>query len=141
MRHILTLIIVASSMTAFSQSTKQLTPMKPKDQCTADCCKSGSKPVLACKLTSPELQKRKATVLASLKEKILDRKETATGFQYQFKGDDQLLDELTTFIKTERQCCDFFDFGLTVKGDGTLVLLDISGPKGAKEFIKTELDL
>jgi hypothetical protein len=100
----------------------------------------GKKPV-TCKLTSPELRQRKAIVIASLKRKIVVKKELPNGFAYQFKGSDANIDELTTFVKTERLCCDFFDFSLSVKGDGTTAWLTITGPKGAKEFIKTELQL
>lgn len=132
---------------------------KNKEKCTGDCCanidhankkdtflikntsmESPAKPkALACKLTSPELQKRKAEVLASLKRKILKKEELLGGYKYTFDGSDANLDELTTFIKTERACCDFFDFTLVVSD--RLILLSITGPKGAKEFISDEMDL
>ena len=99
-----------------------------------------SKPI-TCKLTSPEMQQRKATVIASLKKKIILKKELPDGFSYQFDGADTTIDELTSFIKTERLCCNFFDFSLSIKGDGTGALLTITGPKGAKDFINTELEL
>lgn len=105
--------------------------------CTEDC----EKKEITCKLTSPEIRERKATVIASLKKKIILKKELPNGFSYQFKGSDANIDELTTFVKTERLCCDFFDFSLIVKGDGTIALLTITGPKGAKDFIKKELEL
>jgi len=62
---------------------------------------------LTCKLTSPELRQRKATVLASLQKKILEKKGLFHGFAYRFPGNDAVLDELIAFIKTERICCDF----------------------------------
>jgi hypothetical protein len=31
--------------------------------------------------------------------------------------------------------------GVTIKGDGTTTWLTITGPKGAKDFIKSELNL
>src|SRR5687767_6146074 len=65
---------------------------------------------VACKLTTPELQKRKATVIAELKALVLTRKELPDGFAYEFNGADEILDKLNTFIKTERMCCDFFIF-------------------------------
>jgi hypothetical protein len=46
---------------------------------------------------------------------------------------------LTEFIKSERQCCDFFDFAIRIKAG--FAWLDITGPKGAKEFITTEMEL
>lgn len=94
---------------------------------------------IACKLTSPELQQRKATVISSLKRQMLRKEELTDGYRYQFKGTDALLDELLDFIKTERQCCDFFQFSLQVAGDASETQLSITGPEGAKAFIETEL--
>ena len=96
---------------------------------------------VACKLTSPELQKRKAEVIASLKSKVVERKELENGYQYSFKGSDEMLDELVSFIKTERACCGFFTFHLSVEDEEANVVLTISGPKGAKEFIDAEIEL
>ena len=42
------------------------------------------KKVVACQLTSPELQKRKEEVLASLKAKVLEKIELGNGYQYKF---------------------------------------------------------
>lgn len=96
---------------------------------------------MTCKLTSPELRERKATVLANLKKQVIERKELPNGFSYKFTGTDGMVDELATFIKTERQCCDFFEFGLSIKGDASAVWLTITGEKGVKDFIKTELEM
>jgi hypothetical protein len=92
---------------------------------------------ITCKLTTPELQKRKATVIAELKALVLNRKELSNGFSYEFQGSDEVLDKLNTFIKTERLCCDFFTFQLTVEEN--TALLNLTGPEGAKEFLKEEI--
>jgi hypothetical protein len=94
---------------------------------------------LVCKLTSKELQERKKTVVATLKKLLLEKKETDNGFRYKFEGSDNNLDLLNDFIKTERMCCDFFTFQLTVE-EGT-AWLELSGPVGTKDFIKDELEL
>jgi hypothetical protein len=99
---------------------------------------TASKPV-ACKLTTPELQKRKATVIAELKALVQERKELENGFSYKFEGSDQNLDKLNEFVKTERMCCDFFTFQITVEEN--TALLRITGSKDAKEFLKDEVDL
>jgi hypothetical protein len=99
---------------------------------------TAAKPV-TCKLTTPELQKRKATVIADLKALVLEKKELENGFSYKFEGTDEILDKLNDFIKTERMCCDFFTFQITVEEQTTL--LNITGPNGAKEFLKDEVDL
>ncbi len=102
---------------------------------------NNKKVALTCKLTTPELQERKATVIASLKKQVLQKKELENGFAYKFKGSDTMVDELATFVKTERACCDFFHFNLSFSGDKSEAWLEITGSKGAKDFIKTELQL
>lgn len=94
---------------------------------------------LTCKLTTPELQKRKATVIADLKNQVLQRVELENGFSYKFEGQDEILDKINDFIKTERMCCDFFIFQLIVEKD--IALLSITGPEGVKEFLKNEIDM
>ena len=94
---------------------------------------------LSCKLTTPELQKRKATIIAELKVIVISREELSDGYRYAFKGTDGILDKLNEFIKTERMCCDFFTFRLTVEKEQAL--LDITGPAGAKEFLKEDINL
>jgi hypothetical protein len=105
---------------------------------TETAMETAAKPV-TCKLTTAELQKRKATVIEELKALVLTRKELANGYAYEFEGTDETLDKLIAFIKTERMCCDFFTFALTVEENKAL--LDITGPEGAKEFLKEEVDL
>ena len=94
---------------------------------------------LACKLTTPELQQRRATVIESLRKQILETKELGNGYAFKFHGTDTMIDELTTFIKTERECCDFFTFTMTISGDKNSVWLELKGPDGTKEFITSEL--
>ncbi len=95
---------------------------------------------IACRLTTPELQERKRTVIASLQKQLLESKELPSGYAYRFEGTDETLDELTAFIKTERLCCDFFSFSLSVQPDRN-VWLALTGPEGAKDFIVAEIGL
>lgn len=95
---------------------------------------------LTCKLTTPELQQRKKTVIAELKNQVLEKVETDQGFKYKFEGSDKMLDLLNSFIKTERLCCDFFIFNLTASSDTKFTWLELSGPEGTKDFIKHEID-
>lgn len=112
------------------------------EACTDSCCDTGKdETTLACKLTTPELRKRKETVLASLRKQVLKRNELSNGYAFTFSGTDETIDELAEFIKTERSCCDFFTFDLSVAGDQSKIILKITGPDGAKEFINTELEL
>ncbi len=96
---------------------------------------------VSCKLTSPELQKRKETVLASLKRQIIEKKELPNGYAFKFAGTNEVVDKLTEFFKTERACCSFFSFGLSISGNGKEAWLNLTGPEGTKEMITTELGL
>lgn len=94
---------------------------------------------LSCRLSTPEFQKRKDTVITSLKQQIIEKKEIKNGFAFKFPGTDNVLDELTEFIKTERECCVFFHFAISVSGDKSEAWLELTGADGVKEFIIAEL--
>ena len=96
---------------------------------------------MVCKLPSKDLQERKLTVLASLKNKVRERKELSNGYAFRFDGNDQVLTEVTEFIRTERECCSFFTFNLSVSGDKSEIWLELTGVEGAKDFITQELEL
>ncbi len=96
---------------------------------------------LTCKMSTAEMHQRKITVLASLKEQMTERQELENGYAFKFPGTDKVLDELTEFIKTERECCSFFTFTLSVSGDKNEAWLTMTGVKGAKDFITNELGL
>lgn len=138
MNQLLILPLLALSVAGFSQGNSNK-DMKQKNAAAREDGRENKQ--ITCKLTSPEMLKRKATVIASLKKKIIVKKELVNGFSYEFSGTDAVIDELATFVKTERLCCDFFDFSLSIKGDGTTACLIITGPKGVKNFITNELDL
>ena len=94
---------------------------------------------LSCQLTSAELQTRKRTVLQQLQKQMLETKELENGFAFMFDGSETTLDKLVTFIKSERQCCTFFTFQLTIQNDKNNIWLELTGPNGVKEFIKMEM--
>lgn len=97
--------------------------------------------VITCKLTTAELQERKAKAIAEMKKHVKQVKELKDGYAYRFAGTDEMLDQLMEFIKTERQCCGFFTFRLAIAEENEDVWLELTGPKGAKEFLKNELGL
>lgn len=112
--------------------------------CSPTCsatCTGGQATELVCTLTSAELRERKETVLASLRRQVLEKRELSDGYAFRFAGSDEVLDELLEFIKTERTCCAFFTFGLSVSGDGREAWLQMTGAQGVKYFIEVELGL
>ena len=93
---------------------------------------------VVCKLTTPELQARKKAVIQQLKDLVLERIELTDGVKYKFDGSDAVVDMVASFIKTERLCCNFFDFNMYVSSSGDL-WLELTGPAGTKDFINKEI--
>jgi len=121
-------VLPQQSATQYEKNQQTITMMKADKQ------------AFTCKLSSPELQKRKATVIAQLKSTIVEKVELSNGFSYKFKNTDATIDLLANFIKTERECCDFFNFNMFVSRD-QYILMDISGAEGIKTFIHDEIGL
>lgn len=136
----LIMVLVVGTYTNAQTKSKNKVSKSPS-VCSDDCEAKNKKGKMTCKLTSPELQERKATVIANLRKQMLQKKELKNGFAYKFNGSDAMVDELATFVKTERVCCDFFTFNISISGDKSEAWLEITGRKGAKDFIKTELEL
>ena len=95
----------------------------------------------SCKLAQPELQKRKEMIRKDLMKQVIERKDLKKGYAFKFHGTDEVIDQLTEFVKSERECCDFFAFGLLISGDKSSIWLQVTGPKGAKDFIAQELQI
>ena len=106
--------------------------------CTDKACSSKA---LSCKLTSTAMRERKATVIASLQKQIVEKKELEKGYTFKFSKSEAIDKELAEFTKSEKECCDFFEFKVSTTEDNKWVWLEISGPDGAKDFIKTEMGL
>ena len=89
---------------------------------------------IACTLTSAELQERRITVLANLRQSVVEFKELPDGYAYSLSSDASLQD-LAAMIELERQCCPFLRFTLTVEPAGGGVWLELTGPPGTREFL------
>ncbi|HET9486144.1 MAG TPA: hypothetical protein VFO54_01845 [Chryseosolibacter sp.] len=92
---------------------------------------------LTCKLSTPELQLRRATIIRSLKELVLKKEDIDGGLRFTFDGTDEVLDKLLDFIKSERLCCDFLGFHLSIEGE--TATLKMTGPEGTREFLEHEV--
>ena len=94
---------------------------------------------LVCKLSSKEVEERKATIIASLKKEIIERRELPNGYSFKFKGDDASIDRLISFVKSERQCCGFFNYNVSITEE--YAMLELTGPEGSKDFVTEEMGL
>jgi hypothetical protein len=49
--------------------------------------------------------------------------------------------EVAEWVDLESRCCPFLEFGIDVSGKGRVVRLRLTGGKGVKSFLRTELGL
>jgi RimJ/RimL family protein N-acetyltransferase len=90
---------------------------------------------VACALTAPELQERRQTVLQKVRRAVQAVTELEDGYAYSFPLSGEWLRELAGMIDLERQCCPFLRFRLTVEESNCMLLLEMTGPEGTKEFL------
>jgi hypothetical protein len=65
--------------------------------------------------------------------------ESPNGFVFELPADEY--DAVARFVAKERLCCPFLTFVVTARAEQPQVELRITGPTGAKEFIRAELRL
>ena len=94
---------------------------------------------VACTLAEPELQARRAGVLADVRRRQQEARWLPDGVALRFAADPEQLGTLATFIALERRCCAFLRFRLTVEPGGGPVWLELTGPPGTREFLAAEL--
>ena len=92
---------------------------------------------IACSLTSPELQERRRLVLEKIRRGVLEIKELEDSYAYSFPSQGDWLRELAGLIDLERQCCPFLRFELIVEADRGPLWLELTGPVGTKDFLRT----
>lgn len=76
-------------------------------------------------------------VLEKVRAAALEVNETEDGFVYRFPSDASLLADLLTLIQLEHQCCPFLRFSLVVEAGNGPVCLELTGPPGTNEFLKS----
>ena len=94
-------------------------------------------PVLpvACSLIDADLQERRRTLFEKITSAVFEVKEVDEGFAYVFVPAAGRINELANLIELEHRCCPFLRFRLSVEpGDGQ-ICLEMTGPKGTKEFL------
>ncbi len=94
-----------------------------------------------CDLTalSNEQRGEYQTLLPKLVKMSLGVIENEAGFRFHFAKTEENLRIAAQFMFFEGQCCAFIDFDLLVNGKEDQASLDMSGPEGAKDFLRAEL--
>jgi len=94
---------------------------------------------LACSLTSAELREREATLLAQFRSVVIETEELPDGFAFRVPGNGKWIAMVAEMIVAERECCSFLTFEVIAQPNMGPVIVRVTGPPDAKEFLKTIL--
>jgi hypothetical protein len=92
---------------------------------------------IVCELTAAEITARRATLLPGLLEQATERVPLPNGFRWRFTASGEFLAAAAQTINTERQCCRFLRFVMTIEPDSGPIWLEITGPPGTIDFLQT----
>lgn len=94
---------------------------------------------IACCLSSAELRERSATLLAQFRSAVIETEELPDGYAFRVPGERRFIEITADMIMEERECCPFLTFELIVQPGVGPVIVRVTGPAGAKDFLKTVL--
>ena len=92
---------------------------------------------IACNLTDPEFQRRRADLLKTFQRALLETKELDDGYAYRFPSEGNWITELAQLITFERECCPFLRFKLLLEPANGPLWLELTGPEGTKNFLQS----
>ena len=90
---------------------------------------------IACTLTPEALRQRREELLPGLVRRAETCDRLATGVRLRYAPSADVLGDIVKMIETERQCCRFLRFELSVAPDLGPVTLEVTGPPGTTEFL------
>jgi hypothetical protein len=96
---------------------------------------------VACALSTPELREREQAVLAKIGAQVQEVRDLDSGYALRFAPESATLADLAILIDLERQCCPFLRFELAVLPANGPIWLELTGPEGTREFLRSILDL
>ncbi len=94
---------------------------------------------IACCLTSAELREREAMLLAHFRSAVIGIEELRDRYAFRLPGDGKWIAMIAKMIVAERECCPFLTFELVAQPNMGPVIVSVTGPAGAKEFLRTVL--
>src|SRR5712692_10092666 len=94
---------------------------------------------IACGLTSTELGERAATLLAQFRSAVIETEELTDGYAFRVPGDGKWIAIIAKMIVAERECCPFLTFEFVAQPSMGPIIVRVTVPAGAKDFLKTVL--
>lgn len=96
---------------------------------------------IVCTLTPETMATRKAQLLPGLFRRAATTQATSEGYRLRFDSSAETLHAVASAVEAERHCCRFLRFDLIVEPDEGPLILTLSGPKGAREFLEALCDV
>jgi hypothetical protein len=94
---------------------------------------------VACALTDSDLAERQAELRSGVLAAAEVVESLREGLRWRFASSPGLLSRLATMIEGERECCRFLRFRLEAEPDRAGVTLEVTGPDGSEDFLRTWL--
>ncbi|HEV3419883.1 MAG TPA: hypothetical protein VG075_06230 [Candidatus Acidoferrum sp.] len=91
---------------------------------------------IACCLTDAEFREREALLLTRFKAAASTTAELPDGYAFLAPGEKTWIALLGELMVAERECCPFMRFELTAEPNMGPVTLSVTGPPGAKTFLR-----
>jgi hypothetical protein len=95
---------------------------------------------VVCELTPDAVKARRTRLLPGLVARATRREETEDGYRLTFAASSEIFRAITDAMDAERQCCRWLCFQLTVPPGGGPIVLTLTGPEGAREFLAALFD-
>jgi hypothetical protein len=96
---------------------------------------------IVCTLTPGALRARREGLLAELLHRSDGHELLPEGLRLRFAPSGETLARIARAVDAERHCCRFLRFTLTVEPDEGPVTLDLTGPRGTREFVAALLEM
>lgn len=92
---------------------------------------------VSCSLSSEELKNHRDELIPGLFHQSDSVEEVTNGFRFMFSRKPNLVIELAELIEKESLCCSFLSFVLSVDEHNGSVSLEVSGPPGTVELLRS----
>ncbi|MEM7738917.1 MAG: hypothetical protein AAF267_24380 [Deinococcota bacterium] len=92
---------------------------------------------ISCSLSAEELKNHRDDLIPGLFHRSDRVEEITNGFRFMFSRKPNLLIELAELIEKENLCCSFLSFVLSVGENNSSVSLEVSGPPGTVELLRS----
>jgi len=98
---------------------------------------------LACRLDALDAKQRgrHAQLAGELAAAATGVEELPEGYAVHFPGRPYLFLRLAEWMELERACCPFLQIGLAFQNGSGSMRLDLRGPDGVKDFLRSELPI